>query len=336
MRIAVDGRHLAAGRGIARYSRSLLDAMAAAFPQDEPCVVAGGRAAFAAAALTGRPRLDRMAGGADVVWAPAPAPLAVSRGVPFVLTVHDLSWVERPGDFTAYERVWHRAMRFGSLVRRADRVVCDARVTASRLVEGWDVPEERVVVVQPGPGLAERPLPGALAPGLGRSAYFLAVGALEPRKAPDVLARAFGLARAQGLEAELVFAGAGRLEVAGEGVRVVRPDDDDELHALYAGALAVVQPSFLEGFGFPPIEGLARGVPAIVSDLPVYGETVGAGALRVPAGDEQALAGALLRVEREPALRERLVHDGRETIAALSWERAARETRAVLAEVAGR
>lgn len=332
MRIAVDGRHLASGRGVARYSRSLLAALAEQFPADDIRTVEGGRAAFAAAAVTGRPRLDHMAGGADVVWAPAPAPLAVSAGVPFVLTVHDLSWVQRPGDFTGYERMWHRAMRFGALVARADRVVCDARVVRNSIIEGWGVPEERVVVVQPGPGLAERQSAGVLGPDDRRSPYFLAVGALEPRKAPDVLARAFALAREEGLEAELVFAGSGRVDVGGEGVRVVEAGDD-ELPALYAGALAVVQPAWLEGFAFPPVEGLSYGTPAIVADLPLYDETIGQGALRFAPGDERALAHALLRVAHGPELRDQLVRVGQAAIAPLSWERAARQLHDVFEDV---
>lgn len=356
MRIAVDGRHLAAGRGVARYTRSLLGALATQFPGedwrvfvpgaqpvDSPVVAtrhrAGSRALFAAAALTGRPRLDRLAGGADVVWAPAPAPLAVSRDVPLVLTVHDLSWELRPQDFTAYELLWHRLARIRALAAGADRVITDAKATADELVARWSVPAEKVVVIPLGPGLGGVAHVDPVYPGQRASPlYFLAVGALEPRKAPDLLARAHARARKSGLKAELVFAGDGRLaaEVQGPGVRVLGRQDDAALRVLYAGALAVVQPSYLEGFAFPPIEGLAHGIPAVVSDLPVYDETVGTGALRMPAGDEEALAAALLRIEREPDLRAQLVADGRTAIARLSWERAARETHAVLAEVARR
>lgn len=342
MRIAVDGRHGSGGRGVARYSLRMLEALRAQAPSDEVVAVEGDRARFALAALTGRPRLDRMAGGADVVWAPAPAPLAVSRGVPLVVTIHDLSWQRRTGDFTPYERLWHRAARIDRLVARAAAVVCDTRAVAAEVRARWGV-EPAVVVPGPGlaggpaplPTLAERPGDTARAVAAGRSSYFLAVGALEPRKAPGLLVGAHAAARARGLRARLVFAGRGRVPVSGDGVEVIAPADD-ELAALYAGALAVVQPAHLEGFGFPPVEGLAHGTPAIVADLPVYDETIGGGALRVAPGDEAALADALLRMEREPELRARLAAAGRAAVAALSWERAARELRAVLAGAAGR
>src|SRR3954451_16198782 len=146
MRVGVDARHLTAGRGGARYTRALLRALAAAHPEDDwlpfvprrkplPVAPAGlalvrhrlpGRALFGAAAVARRPRLDRLLGGVDVVWAPAPAPLAVSARVPLVLTVHDRSFEVRPGDFTPYERLWHRLARPEALAARAAAVVRDA------------------------------------------------------------------------------------------------------------------------------------------------------------------------------------------------------------------
>jgi glycosyltransferase involved in cell wall biosynthesis len=228
--------------------------------------------------------------------------------------------------------LWHRAIRFRRLVSQAAAVVCDVQVTATSIIEGWGVPEGRVRVVSPGPGLVERAVDGAMGHTSARSPYFLVVGALEPRKAPGLVLAAHARARSAGLQAGLLFAGAGRVAVPG--AEVVQPTDD-ELRELYAGALAVVQPAHLEGFGFPPVEGLAHGTPAIVADLPLSNETIGGGALRFPPGDEAALADALLRMEREDGLRKRLVAAGREAIAPLSWDRAASELRAVLAEAAG-
>jgi len=350
MRIAVDGRHLVAGRGVARYSRSLLDAMAAGHPaEDWRIFIAGrapvesplapvrhllpGRVLFAAGALSGRPRLDRLAGGADVVWAPAPAPVALSAGVPFVLSLLDLSWVTRPGDFTLYERVWHRLGRLRALAERATRVIAISEATRAQALRHWGLAPEQVIVVHPGPGIGPPPVPP---PALRTPPFFLAVGALEPRKAPDLLARAYARARQRGLRAELVYAGEGRVSVAGPGIRIVRRAEDATLRDLYASALALVHPALLEGFAFPPVEALAHGAPAIVADLPVYRETIGPGALRVAAGDEEALAEALLRMERDGPLRARIVAEGRKAIARFSWERAARETHAVLTEAAGR
>src|SRR5215210_3470625 len=208
MRVGVDARHLAHARGVARYTRSLLGALAGAFPADDwVAFVPGrapvrpvpgvelvrhalpGRALFGTAAVARRPRLDRLLGGADVVWAPAPAPLALSPGVALVLTVHDRSFEVRPHDFTPYERAWHALARPRALARRAAAVAVVSNAVRDDVARAWGV---EAAVVPPGV------LPATPAPAPPRAPYLLWVGALEPRKAPGVLARAYARARAAG------------------------------------------------------------------------------------------------------------------------------------------
>ena len=328
--MVVDARALLAARGVARFTRGLLAALAERFDTDEwlafvpgrapiaavhPSVALvrhrlGGRPLFAAAALARRPTLAALVGGADVAWLPAPAPVA--PGAPYVLTIHDRSWERRPQDFSAYERAWHALARPRALARGAAAVTADSHAVATELAAAWGV---RATVVSPGvAALPARPRPGR---------YLLYVGAREPRKAVDVLLAAHARARAQGLDAELVLVGDGSRRV-----------DDAELATLYAGALAVVQPSYLEGFGLPPLEAAAHGTPAVVSDLPCFAETLGDAALRVPPGDAGALAEALLRIAGDDALRARLGAAARERAGAYTWERSAIALHALLAEAA--
>jgi glycosyltransferase involved in cell wall biosynthesis len=343
VRIAVDARALLAGRGVARYVRRLLGALAEQFPGDDwhafvpgrqpveaPEGVTlhrhplGGRAVFGAASILGRPPIDMLCDGADVVWIPAPAPVAPGRA-PYVLTIHDLSFEDRPGDFTAYERLWHRLARPGRLAGNAKRVIAVSAATAAEAAR-WHV--DATVVLSGVDHLSHAPPPQ------GAPAYFLSVGALEPRKAPELLAAAHQRARGAGLQAELWFAGEGRVGVSGDGIQTLGTPHDEELASLYSGALALVMPSWLEGFGLPPLEAAACGTPSIVSDLPVYDETLGDNVVRVPRGNEVALAGALLRMEREPEARAALGKAAHHAVAPLTWARAARKTHQVLEEAA--
>ena len=359
MRIGVDARHLPEGRGVARYLQHALTALAARHPGDEwVAFVPGrapvaappgvevrrsalpGRALFGLGAATGRPALERLCGGRlDAVWLPAPAPVGLDGSAPLVLTVHDLSFEERPEDFTPYERLWHRAGRLPRLARRAARVIAVSAATRDAAVARWGLDPARVDVVHEGAGTP----PGAAAPpgtpAPIRSSYVLCVGALEPRKAPELLAGAFARARARGLDAELVYAGAGRL--AGRldgrpGVHLLGPVEGAQLDALYRGALTVVAPGWLEGFGLTPLEALARGVPPVVADLPVYDETLGDGAVRFAPGDAAALAEALLRVASDEALRASVVHAGRRAIAPLTWAACADGIRAAIERAVAR
>jgi glycosyltransferase involved in cell wall biosynthesis len=362
MRIAVDGRHLGAGRGVARVTRCLLPALAGALPEADVVAVVPGRAPLpalphgvsvarttlpsravhGAGALAGRPRLDDLAGGADVVWLPAPAPVAVSGDVPLVLTVHDRSWELRPADFTAYERLWHRLARPRALARRATRVVTDSAWVRDDLVEAWGLDPARTTIVPLGAGLdvaAASDSGGAAASDGPRDArpYLLAVGALEPRKAPDVLARAYALARTRGLTADLLVAGAGR--AAGpldgvDGVRLLGTVADAELARLYQGALALVHPALLEGFGLPPLEAALRGVPTVGSNLPPLRETLGDAALLVAPGDADALATALVQIAADAPARARLGAAARERAGRYTWEAAGRGLAEVLKEAA--
>jgi glycosyltransferase involved in cell wall biosynthesis len=291
------------------------------------------------AALAGRPRLDRLLGAApDVVWLPAPAPVAVSPGVPLVLTIHDLSFEQRPGDFTAYERAWHRLARPAALARRARAVIVPSPPVRDLVLTRWGVAEERVSVIPEGVRVPARDGSAAALRELGLppGGYLLAVGALEPRKAPEVLVEAFDRARRGGLRLELVLAGEGRLarRLSAPGVRLVGLVGDATLDMLYRGAVALVSASLLEGYGLPVREALARGTPAIVSDLPVFGPDLDGALVRFAPGDAAALADAMLAVGTEPELRDRLASAARSAVAELTWEAAAVRTRAVLQSAA--
>jgi glycosyltransferase involved in cell wall biosynthesis len=354
MIVAVDGRSLAGpGRGVAVYLAGMLGALppelelrvvlprGAALPPGLGANVAGVRHAapsrvlHGAGAVVRRPRLERIAGRADLVWLPAPAPVAVGRGTPVALTLHDLSFVERPGDFTPYERLWHVLARPRALARRATLVAAVTGDTAKRARERFGLAPARVRVVpagpgDPGPAASAKTIEAARRRNRLPDRYFLFVGALEPRKAIDRLVAALPAGEA------LAVVGAGRLadRLRRPGVHLIGPVDGAEKGALYAGALAVVLPSWCEGYGYPPLEGYAHGTPAIVSDLPALRETAGAGAVYVPPGDVQGLTAALREVATDERLRGRLAAGGAAALRTRSWAAAGAALYAAFEEAA--
>ena len=82
-------------------------------------------------------------------------------------------------------------------------------------------------------------------------------------------------------------------------------------------------PSLYEGFGFPPLEAMAVGVPVVATAAGAVPEVVGDAAELVPAGDVEALAGALARVVDDGPVRDRLVAAGRDRAATFTWAAAA-------------
>jgi len=170
-----------------------------------------------------------------------------------------------------------------------------------------------------GPGQGGTPVLG-----LEPRSYVLFVGTVEPRKGVDVLLAAHAALRGGGRpDLRLVIAGPPGWGVtpALDGPGVVAPGriDDVTLDALYRGAAALAVPSRSEGFGLPALEAMARGCPVVASNAGALPEVVGDAGLLVPAGDAEALAGALDRLLADDALAALLGAAGHRRAATFTW-----------------
>src|SRR5947207_10797380 len=160
-----------------------------------------------------------------------------------------------------------------------------------------------------------------------RSPYLLYVGNITRRKNIPVLLEAYDSVRSS-LQARLVLAGA--LEFGGgdvlermrrgiEGVHYLGRVSDDELSALYEGALAFVYPSQDEGFGLPVLEAMASRVPVITTTGGALPEAVGDAGLLVRPGSVPELAEAMARMAGDARLRESFGARGHARVAEHSW-----------------
>jgi glycosyltransferase involved in cell wall biosynthesis len=175
-----------------------------------------------------------------------------------------------------------------------------------------------------------------------REPTFLYVGRLKRYKGVETAIRAAALTRAAVPDLRLEIAGQGddrdRLERLSarhglaDTVRFLGFVSETEKRERLRRARAVVFPSAKEGWGISNVEAAACGTPAIASDSPGLRESVrhGETGFLVPHGDPGALAQAMLRLAREPALVETLGRAARRFAETLSWDRAASETEAHL------
>ncbi len=139
----------------------------------------------------------------------------------------------------------------------------------------------------------------------GAAPVFLCVSTIEPRKGQRVALRAFDALWPEGVDAKLLFVGRrGWLDEAVVAELVNHPEfggrlfwfddvEDGELAFLYERARALLLPSFAEGFGLPIVEAAWRGRPVLCSDIPVFREVGGDGALYFRVNDPAALADCL-------------------------------------------
>src|SRR5690606_23472452 len=102
-------------------------------------------------------------------------------------------------------------------------------------------------------------------------------------------------------------------------VRWVEGLDDAAMKALVQGARALVYPSLEEGFGLPPLEAMALGTLAIVSNATSMPEVCGDGAWLFDPRDHRALAALMQRALRDRDAVEAQRERGRERVASFSW-----------------
>jgi glycosyltransferase involved in cell wall biosynthesis len=266
------------------------------------------------------------------------------RGVPTVLTVHDLIFRRYPAHHKPLNR-WYLNLTMPLYCRRATRIIAVSEQTKRDVVEAYRIPPEKIRVIYEAAAPGFKPQTReAVARARERyglpERYLLSVGTIEPRKNLGRVLTAFERLRGEGLVDAFVIVGKrgwlyddffAQLEQSPEKQAVIFPGwvEDGDLPAIYAGAAAVAFPSEFEGFGLPALEGMACGAPVVCSGTSSLPEIAGNAALLVDPTDTSEITEALRRVLSEPGLAEEMRGRGYTQAAKFSWERAARETVAV-------
>jgi glycosyltransferase involved in cell wall biosynthesis len=170
--------------------------------------------------------------------------------------------------------------------------------------------------------------------------YVLSVSSLEPRKGVDHLIRCFArlvteqnisdlnlvLAGPKGWKDEGIFQMLSEHPHLKDRIIVTGRVEDDDLPALYSGALAFAFPSLYEGFGLPALEAMQCGAPVITSNTSSLPEVVGDAGILIEPRDVDALCQAMLELYRNESRRAELSARGLDRARQFSWERCTRET----------
>jgi glycosyltransferase involved in cell wall biosynthesis len=285
-----------------------------------------------------------MLAGVDVIHSPSFL-MPVLRGRQrHVLTVHDMTSFSLPACHIPLRRSAAYRRALGWSIRHADLVIvpsCSTRQDILKLVP--ELPAARIKVIAEGVGEEFRRLPAPQTQEAIRRLklpmpYILYVGTIEPRKNLGHLVECFGqLIRDGDLREHLVLAGRlgwgydellarvrspalrGRVHLAGYVAQ-------EDLPAVYAGASLFVYPSLQEGFGFPPLEAMACGVPVIASRSSSLAENLAGAAELVPPTDAAALIEALRRLLTDPQLRAQRREQGLARATLFRWDETARRT----------
>lgn len=269
----------------------------------------------------------------------------------YVATIHDVIGAIYPETFTPKMRMWQNLFSRNAAAL-ADRIIAVSESTKRDFVRIYRPRTQDVTVVPHSvddcfsrvtdPTVLQRVRNKYSLP----PSFVLNLGTIEPRKNVTRLARAYTLLPADVRKqyplvicgAQGWYSGAILDEIRSLGISdsitIVGFAEHEDIPALYSLATLFVYPSLYEGFGYPPLEAMACGVPVIASKTSSLPEVVGDAGILVDPRDELALAQQIERVLSDARLQATLAQQGIERAKQFRWEITARQTLAILESAA--
>lgn len=258
-----------------------------------------------------------------------------------VVTVHDMVYKAFPETVRGRTRYMLETGLKRSM-KRADMIVTDSEFSKTEIIKYFPQWEKKLRVVPCGVDRTRfhpeqdqsridetRKLTGT-----DRS-YFLYLGTLEPRKNLRRLAVAYDAFRKGKSEYPMLVLAGGKgwlndelmrtikeLDL-GEDIKLVSYVPEEHIRPLMSGALAFVFPSIYEGFGMPPLEAMACGVPVLTTHAASLPEVVGDSALICDPYNTDEMTDCLERLYHDSKLRRELSNAGLARARMYSWENAA-------------
>jgi glycosyltransferase involved in cell wall biosynthesis len=269
---------------------------------------------------------------------------------PFVLTLHDLTMFHYPRpEATTRSKVvfWAKDKAHRVVIRRAakkaEHIITASEFTKRDVHKTLRVPLDKMTTIYQAPfeGDARRKTQDAkdfLKTHNITKPYVLYVGASYPHKNLDGLVAAWELfERKYGEDYQLVLAGKRNYFYERLQSRIKNQQTiiftgflpDNELSALYDHAELFVFPSLYEGFGLPPLEAMAHGVPVVSSSSSCLPEVLGEAALYMDPGSPEDMAEKIHLGLTDNDIRFELKRLARENLSRFSWERLAHTTQEI-------
>lgn len=289
------------------------------------------------------PKTDKMIGGADVFFSPHFIFSPTSKECRKVVTFHDLSFEYYPEFFSFTRNVWHKLMKLKKQARQADLIISVSESTKDDLINLYKIDPEKIKVIYPGISEEFKKLDLSQIRQIKEKynlpeKFILYFGTIEPRKNIIGVINAFELLK-ENLKSDikLVIAGSSGW-LYGDIYKAAKESkfkneiiftgfiEKEDKPSLYNLASLFVYPSYFEGFGFPPLEAMACGVPTIVSNCASLPEVAGEGALLVNPYNINEIFVAMREVLTHKSLGDDLVKRGLIQAKKFNWDSCAKET----------
>ncbi len=269
--------------------------------------------------------------------------LPIHKNCKFVITLHDVIPYRMPSTVSdRYLKVFSDYIP--NAIPQCDGIITVSNFSKKDIMKAFDFPEDKIYVTPLASEEIYKPLDKRISKYVAKryysisGDYILYVGGFSPRKNILGLIESFSkLVSSYKSPLNLVIAGnkgisysiyKNRAEELNISDKVIFPGfiSMDHLPYIYNGAELFVYPSFYEGFGLPPIEAMACGIPVIVSNTTSLPEVVENGALLVDPTDQTNLYESMLTVLSDNNLRNKLISSGMKRASELSWGKTTQNT----------
>jgi len=274
------------------------------------------------------------------------------QGIPEIITVYDLSCIKYP-ETHPEARVRFFNEYLPPSLEKAQHILTISEFSKREIIEYFGVKPEKISVSYCGlpagfqPHSEEQTMAALKQYGLHYKKYFLYVGTIEPRKNLEILLDAYlKLPKEIQVQYKLVITGAfgwkfeSFLEKAKKINRnqLIMPGyvSEDHLQQIMGGAYCFLYPSLYEGFGIPPLEAMASGVPVIASDCTSLTEVVGDAGILLSADDTQQWTETIVTLVEDPQKYQQYVATGLQRATLFDWTTSARKTLACFQNIAER
>ncbi|MBI2057435.1 MAG: glycosyltransferase family 4 protein [Candidatus Yanofskybacteria bacterium] len=297
---------------------------------------------FASSRIFNRPYLDKMVGGADIFFSPHFFLAPLSGECKSAVVFHDLSFLRYPEFFSWRKNIWHRfEMNPKKQALAADKIIAVSRSTRNDLISFFGTNSNKIKVIYSGLSKSFLFKPSQEEMEKVKSKYqlpenfFLYLGKIEPRKNVSGIIRAFESFSDKSFH--LVIAGelgwlckdvlrAYNRSPYKRLIHLTGPVDEKDKLSVYQLSKTLIYSSFFEGFGFPPLEAMALGIPVITSRNSSMPEVVGDSALLVDPYDVGEISQAMESLIFNNFLRQNFVEKGIRRSKLFSWQKTAEET----------
>ncbi len=291
-----------------------------------------------------KPHIDELVGGLDVLFLPNIQFVSVSKKCKIVTTIHDISFERYPQFYTARARIWQFAIHPKNLCERSNRIISVSQNTKNDLHDVYGVDPNKIRVIYSGVSEYFRPIDDKEILQAVKKKYslpetfFLYLGNLEPRKNIDSIITVFQRNKIP-QKTHLVIAGANAwkykqfyamAEKLKDRIHFIGYVDERDKPALYSLSQTFLYPSYYEGFGFPPLEAMACGVPVIASNTSSLPEITNNASILVDPYNINDIESAVHTLFNDLGARKILIERGIRRASLFRWSEAARQTIDVL------